>query len=64
MASARAAIASPRRPRSRTRIASARADHDAFFASTNYRELVHPDEARFIDLASVEVLVTEETTVL
>jgi len=24
------------------------ADHDAFFASTNYRELVHPDEARSI----------------
>ena len=35
------------------------ADHDAFFASTNYRELVLPEEARFIDLASVEVLVTQ-----
>lgn len=35
------------------------ADHDAFFASTDYRKLVHPEEARFIDLASVEVLVTQ-----
>lgn len=40
------------------------ADHDAFFASKNYQELVHPDEARFIDMTSVEVLVTEETTVI
>ena len=40
------------------------AEHDAFFASTNYQELVHPDEARFIDMTSVEVLVAEETTVI
>ncbi|GGP79413.1 EthD domain-containing protein [Saccharothrix coeruleofusca] len=40
------------------------ADHDAFFASENYRERVSPDEGRFIDLASVRVLVTEETAVI
>ncbi|MFY4720780.1 EthD domain-containing protein [Streptomyces sp. LaBMicrA B280] len=28
-------------------------DHDAFFASENYRTLVNPDEARFIDMESV-----------
>ncbi|CAL9509313.1 hypothetical protein SUDANB145_03584 [Streptomyces sp. enrichment culture] len=40
------------------------ADHDAFFASANYRERVHPDEANFIDLASVAVMVTEERVVV
>lgn len=38
-------------------------DHDAFFASKNYQDLVHPHEAKFIDLESVAVMVTEETTV-
>lgn len=40
------------------------ADHDAFFASENYQKLVHPDEAAFIDLDSVAVMVTEEKAVL
>ncbi|WP_081952201.1 EthD domain-containing protein [Kitasatospora phosalacinea] len=40
------------------------ADHDAFFTSRNYRELVNPDESEFIDLDSVAVMVTEETVVL
>ncbi|MEU6961688.1 EthD domain-containing protein [Streptomyces chrestomyceticus] len=35
-------------------------DHDAFFASENYRALVNPDEARFIDRESMAVMVTEE----
>nr|WP_213088544.1 EthD domain-containing protein [Streptomyces jietaisiensis] len=39
-------------------------DHDAFFASANYRERVNPDEATFIDMASVGVMVTEERVVL
>lgn len=39
-------------------------DHDAFFASKNYQDLVHPDEAKFIDLQSVGVMVTEETIIL
>jgi len=39
------------------------ADHDAFFASKNYQDLVHPDEAKFIDTQSVGVMVTEETIV-
>lgn len=39
------------------------ADHDAFFASSNYQNLVHPDEATFIDMDSVAVMVTEERIV-
>ena len=38
-------------------------DHDAFFGSSNYRTVVHPDEATFIDMTSVGVMVTEETVV-
>jgi uncharacterized protein (TIGR02118 family) len=40
------------------------ADHDAFFASDNYRTLVHPDEAKFIDMRSVSTMVTSETVVI
>ncbi|WP_406132483.1 EthD domain-containing protein [Streptomyces anthocyanicus] len=40
------------------------ADHDAFFASANYRTLVNPDEARFIDMGSVAVMVMEEKEVI
>lgn len=40
------------------------ADHDAFFASENYREVVNPDEATFIDLASVATMVTEEKVIV
>lgn len=40
------------------------ADHDAFFASKNYKELVNPDESRFIDMHSVAVMVTEERVVI
>jgi uncharacterized protein (TIGR02118 family) len=40
------------------------ADHDAFFASRNYRELVQPDESAFIDMDSVAVMVTEEKVVI
>jgi uncharacterized protein (TIGR02118 family) len=40
------------------------ADHDAFFASANYKELVNPDESRFIDMDSVAVMVTEERVVV
>ncbi|MEU4654001.1 EthD domain-containing protein [Streptomyces sp. NPDC023723] len=40
------------------------ADHDAFFGSENYRTLVNPDEANFIDMSSVAVMVTEERVVL
>lgn len=40
------------------------ADHDAFFASANYRELVNPDEVTFIDPASVRTMVTEEQVVV
>ncbi|MEU9061262.1 EthD domain-containing protein [Streptomyces sp. NPDC048430] len=39
-------------------------DHDAFFASSNYKELVNPDERTFIDMDSVAVMVTEETVVV
>ncbi|MEU0301312.1 EthD domain-containing protein [Streptomyces sp. NPDC006175] len=39
-------------------------DHDAFFASRNYKELVNPDESRFIDMDSVAVMVTEEMAVV
>ncbi|NRN65130.1 Ethyl tert-butyl ether degradation protein EthD [Kibdelosporangium sp. 4NS15] len=39
-------------------------DHNAFFASQNYRQLVNPDEAEFIDMDSVAIMVTEETTVI
>ncbi|MGC9440351.1 EthD domain-containing protein [Streptomyces sp. WG5] len=39
-------------------------DHDAFFASDNYRTRVNPDEARFIDMDSVAVMVTEEKVVI
>ena len=40
------------------------ADHDAFFASENYRELVNPDESTFIDRNSVAVMVTDEKVVV
>ncbi|MEU2339551.1 EthD domain-containing protein [Streptomyces sp. NPDC013172] len=40
------------------------ADHDAFFASKNYKELVNPDESTFIDMNSVAVMVTEERSVI
>ncbi|MEU1347614.1 EthD domain-containing protein [Streptomyces sp. NPDC005775] len=40
------------------------ADHDAFFASKNYKELVNPDEGAFIDVTSVAVMVTEERVVI
>lgn len=40
------------------------ADHDAFFASKNYKELVNPDESKFIDMNSVAVMVTEERFVI
>ncbi|MFJ5798522.1 EthD domain-containing protein [Streptomyces decoyicus] len=40
------------------------ADHDAFFASKNYKELVNPDESKFIDMNSVAVMVTEERVVI
>lgn len=39
-------------------------DHDAFFASENYKKLVNPDEATFIDLASVATMVTDEKIVI
>jgi uncharacterized protein (TIGR02118 family) len=39
-------------------------DHNAFFASENYRERVHPDEGKFIDMGSVAIMVTEEKTVI
>lgn len=39
-------------------------DHDAFFASENYRTLVNPDEGRFIDLGSVRTVVAEEKVVI
>ena len=39
-------------------------DHDAFFTSANYIERVNPDEAKFIDLNSVGIMVTEETIVV
>lgn len=37
------------------------ADHDAFFASDNYKTQVNPDEKCFIDFSNVGVMVTEET---
>lgn len=40
------------------------ADFNAFFSTRNYLEKVHPDESNFIDLDSVVVLVSEETTVI
>jgi uncharacterized protein (TIGR02118 family) len=40
------------------------ADHDAFFVSKNYKELVNPDESKFIDMDSVAVMVTEEKVVI
>ncbi|WAL68625.1 EthD domain-containing protein [Amycolatopsis cynarae] len=40
------------------------AGHDAFFASENYRNLVNPDEAKFIDLNSVATMVTTEKVVI
>jgi hypothetical protein len=39
-------------------------DHNAFFASENYKERVHPDEGKFIDMGSVAIMVTEEKTVI
>lgn len=39
-------------------------DHDAFFASKNYREVVNPDEATFIDPTSIATMVTEERIVI
>jgi len=38
-------------------------DHDAFFASSNYQNVVHPDEATFIDPNWIGVMVTQETVV-
>ena len=38
-------------------------DHNAFFASENYKVLVNPDEGKFIDMGSVAIMVTEEKTV-
>ncbi|WP_335971584.1 EthD domain-containing protein [Streptomyces sp. CA2R106] len=40
------------------------ADHNAFFASANYKELVNPDESKFIDMDSVTAMVTEEKSIL
>lgn len=40
------------------------ADHDAFFASANYKNLVNPDEAKFIDPSSVGIMVTDEKIVV
>lgn len=40
------------------------ADHDAFFASDNYKQLVNPDEATFIDQGSIGVMVTQETIIV
>lgn len=40
------------------------ADHNAFFASDNYKELVNPDESKFIDMKTVAVMVTEERVVV
>ncbi|MCA2217513.1 EthD domain-containing protein [Jidongwangia harbinensis] len=40
------------------------ADHDAFFASSNYKELVNPDEAKFIDLSTIRTMVTDERVVV
>lgn len=39
-------------------------DHDAFFASENYRTQVKPDEAKFIELNSVRTMVTTEEVVI
>ncbi|MDT0609075.1 EthD domain-containing protein [Streptomyces lancefieldiae] len=39
-------------------------DHHAFFASENYKKLVNPDEAKFIDVSSVAFMVTEEEVVI
>lgn len=38
-------------------------DHDAFFASENYKTKVNPDEKNFIDFTSVGIMVTNETTI-
>lgn len=38
-------------------------DHAEFFSSKNYQELVHPDEATFIDISSIGVMVTEELVI-
>lgn len=38
-------------------------DHDAFFASENYKVLVNPDEATFIDFSNVGSMVTDEKIV-
>ncbi|WP_431958571.1 hypothetical protein [Nocardia lijiangensis] len=38
-------------------------DHDAFFSSKNYQELAHPDEATFIEISSIGVMVTEELVI-
>ncbi|WP_037911503.1 EthD domain-containing protein [Actinacidiphila yeochonensis] len=40
------------------------ADHNTFFASKNYKELVNPDESTFIDMNTVAVVVAEETVVV
>jgi uncharacterized protein (TIGR02118 family) len=39
------------------------ADHDAFFASENYKTRVNPDESVFIDFSNVGIMVTNETVV-
>lgn len=38
-------------------------DHDAFFASENYKTLVNPDEATFIDFSNVASMVTDEKVI-
>ncbi|GAA3641512.1 hypothetical protein GCM10022223_71010 [Kineosporia mesophila] len=40
------------------------ADHDAFFASDNYKTLVQPDEPTFVSFETSFSLVTEERTVI
>lgn len=40
------------------------ADHETFFTSSNYLERVRPDEALFIDMSSVGVMVTDERVVI
>ncbi|WP_261555443.1 EthD domain-containing protein [Frankia tisae] len=40
-----------------------REDHNSFFASKNYKELVSPDEVKFIHMDSVAIMVTDEKVV-
>jgi uncharacterized protein (TIGR02118 family) len=39
-------------------------DHDAFFSSQNYREIVHPDEPNLIIMDDGVILIAEETRVI